>query len=143
MTNLWKYSTLFFVFQLIVGGCVYYWNSKLPISDTNNNAMTIGVVVIFTAVFVLLAAAIHDRLAVCLGTVSVFAVMAFVMTIVDYLFLAFFFIGVALFGLGVATNDTKRQDETRAPFWALMLAGLPLGIGTVAGGVLLLNRKWR
>lgn len=110
MKKLWLTTTGIFLFQVVSGGLVY----------------------ILTGDFVTAAFASVLATALLSATTHATATRPAVLTATAFL--------TAIVVLTTATAQTARDNGAKEPFWALWLTAIPLGVGTLCGGVLLVLR---
>lgn len=130
MFKLWKYSTIVFVLQLVVGVVAYYMSDDL----------VVAFIFAAFAAFAVLAAAAFATLAgfaafAAFATVIAAAAAGFVTVIAT--------VTLAVIAIVATTAAAEEENDSFVPCF---IAGLPLGIGTVAGGAILFARqytKWK
>ena len=118
MYSCWKWSTVIFVLQLVVGGGVYFFTGD-PATTTATVALALAIA-LYTATI----------------TAAAIAAIAFAVAVILTPFPAIAAVVVAIAIVAVAV--AKEENE---PFLAHFVAALPLGIGTVLGGTILLLRQ--
>ena len=152
MLKLWKWSNFVFLTQIVfLVGPLYY-------DDILQNALSVVVVValiapgilvvitvVITAFVAIIAypapAVVHDEDTECIVSVVVNAVFVYtffggvhIIPSISVTFLLFVSLTAALVVfVAIYISKEKRAKE---PGWALFIAVLPLGIGTVCGGLL-------
>lgn len=112
MKKLWLTTTGIFLFQVVSGGLVYILTGDFVTAAFAS--------VLATALLSATTHATATRPAVLTATAFLTAIVGFV--------------------AATATAQTARDNGAKEPFWALWLTAIPLGVGTLCGGVLLVLR---
>lgn len=131
MLRLWKYSSAIFAVQAVVAGITYYFTG-----DVKNAA--------FAAAFATFAFALVTSFTFAAAFIAAFA---FTLAVTPASALALTLIALTLvalvFGFAILTAFEVRECGAKEPMVLLFIAALPLGVGTIIGGVILLLRRMR
>ena len=132
MFQLWKVSSTVLLLQAVTGLVVY---------EITRDAALAGVFVAFITCGVVFVAAFRVSLTVLFVALAAALATALYVMIATLMLSAFFigFAGVFIAVHGAAVEQKKQGAKEPTPF--LFLAAMPLGIGTILGGAILLARK--
>jgi hypothetical protein len=138
MLKIWKCSTFIFLVQ-VVAATVYYTTHDFKIAMI---VVTIQTVITFISISTLnLETFVTIALSVCAFSIITFiltSLTTFVLVIIATMILTVFIIATVIIAVLAIESFTIKNKEN---FWPCFIAAMPLGIGTVAGGAILLKRK--
>ncbi|OGZ15802.1 MAG: hypothetical protein A3G11_01605 [Candidatus Lloydbacteria bacterium RIFCSPLOWO2_12_FULL_51_9] len=139
MKKLWMWSTIVFALQAVTFFSVLYLFGA-PVKDASLAATTIAIVT--ASVFVLGGFSLAFAAIAAAATLAALAAIAAAIAFLAAAAVAFLAAGVATltlaFAAAIAFLAAKEVEATHSdePLWALFIAALPLGVGTVLGGTL-------
>ena len=137
MKNFWKWNTVMFLMQLGMGGFVF-----LKTGDTYLAVTVAGVTpLLYGIISVLVLEKATARIALWTGWISLGAVAT--MLAVSREDIGEAILNVAITSIGLVILAKSQPGTSEEPLWARLVCAVPLGIGTVLGGLLILSGKGR
>ncbi|MFZ2167742.1 MAG: hypothetical protein WAV50_02630 [Minisyncoccia bacterium] len=142
MYLLWKWNAIVFLVQFVAGTVAY--------ASSGNLWVAAGAIVVFP-MLVALGMPDHNRTGVLYNLCLIAMTVATIVAITAYVFEHSFVGGVvltmmgilAVVSLAVTTIQEFQGAGSKDPILMLFIIALPLGVGAVLGGVILLWRKYR
>lgn len=142
MYLLWKWSSVVWILQVLAGTIAYVMAG---------NMWAVAGVVIVLPMLIALGMPDHNRTGVLYNLCLVATTVATIVAVIAYVFGHSFVGGVVLTMMGIlavvslAVTTTKEFHGagSKDPILMLFIIALPLGVGAILGGVILLWRKYR
>lgn len=141
MLKIWKYNTFIFLVQIMTAMIVYYATHDLKIAiivvaiQTAVTFISIPTTTLNSENFAIIA------LSVCAFSIITFMLTSlkiFVLAIITGMILAAFVVATVI--LAVFAIKSFIIKNAKENFWLCFIAAMPLGIGTVIGGIIMIVR---
>lgn len=135
MKNFWKWNTVMFLMQLGMGGMVF--------AKTGNTHLAVAVAGFAPLLYSIITAPVLEkatgRIVLWTGWISTGALASIL--VVSRQDTSNAILVVAITSIAWAMLARSQSEMSDEPLWARLICTLPLGIGTIFGGLLILSRK--